>query len=102
MSKVDYKKALKESGYKSVDLKYAKTTEKRYHNRNRNIISFNPPFNKDVSTNLAKKFLDLLDKHFPKLAELHKIFNRNNVKVSYSCTENMKSIINSHKKKVTP
>ena len=29
------------------------------------------------------------------------MFNRNNVKVSYSCTENMKSIINSHNKKVT-
>ena len=38
ISKVDYEKALKESGYKSVDLKYDKTTEKRYHNRNRNII----------------------------------------------------------------
>ena len=55
ISKVDYEKAHKESGYKSADLKYAKTTEKRYHNRNRNIIWFNLPFNKDVSTNVAKK-----------------------------------------------
>ena len=101
ISKIDYEKALKESGYKPVDLKYAKITEKRYHNRNRKIIWFNPPFNKDVSTSVAKKFLDLLDKHFPKSAKLHKIFNRNNVKVSYSCTENMKSIINPHNKKVT-
>ena len=92
---------LKGSGCKSVDPKYAKATEKRYYNRNRNIIWFNPPFNKDVSTNVAKTFLDLLDKHFPKSTKLHKIFNRNNVKVSYSCTESMKSIINSHNKKVT-
>ena len=101
ISQVDYETALKEIGYKSVDLKYAKTIEKRYHNRNRNIIWFNPPFNEDVCTNVAKKFLDLLDKHFPKLAKLHKIFKSNNVKVSYSWTENMKSIINSHNKKVT-
>ena len=79
ISKVDYEKALKESGFKSVDLKYAKTTEKRYHNRNRSMICFNPSFNKDVSTNVPKKFRDLLDKHFPKLAKLHKIFNRNNI-----------------------
>ena len=78
-----------------------KQLKKRYHNRNRNIIWFNPPFNKDVSTNVAKKFLDLLDKLFPKSAKLHKIFNRNNVKVSYCCTENIKSILNSHNKKVT-
>ena len=31
---------------------------------------------------------------------MRKIFNRNNVKVSYSCTENIGSIINSHNKKV--
>ena len=60
------------------------------------MIWFNPQFNKDVSTSVAKNILDLLDKHF-----LHKIFNRNNVKVSYSCTESTKSIINSHNKKVT-
>ena len=29
------------------------------------------------------------------------MLNRNHVKISYSCTENMKSIINSHNKKVT-
>ena len=101
ISKVDYEKPLKESGYKSVDLKYAKATEKRYHNRNCNVIWLNPPFNKDVSTNVAEKFLDLLDKHFPKSDKLHKIFDRNNVRVSYSCTEDMKSIINSYNRNVT-
>ena len=29
-----------------------------------NIIWFNPPFSRNVSTNVAKKFLQLLDKHF--------------------------------------
>ena len=65
------------------------------------MIWFKTPFNKDVSTNVAKELLDLLDKHFQKSVKLHKIFNRNNVKVSYSCTENMNGITNSHNKKVT-
>ena len=33
--------------------------------------------------------------------QLHKIFNRNTVKVSYSCTPNVGSIIKSHNKKLT-
>ena len=36
-----------------------------------------------MSTNFAEQFLDLLDKHFPQNNQLHKIFNRNTVKVSY-------------------
>ena len=65
-----------------------------------NLIWFNPPYSKQVSTNIAKRFLNLLDQHFPKQDRLHKIFNRNNVKVSYSCTENMSSFISSHDKKL--
>ena len=45
-------------------------------------------------------FLKLLDKHFPRHHKLHKIFNRNTVKKSYSCTKNMKSVMNDHNKKV--
>ena len=32
--------------------------------RGRNIIWYNPPFSKNVKTNIAKRFLLLLDKHF--------------------------------------
>ena len=53
-----------------------------------------------VKTNIARNFLQLLDKHFPPGHKLHKIFNRNNVKVSYGCTPNAASIINSHNKKI--
>ena len=42
----------------------------------------------------------LIDKHFPKSHKLHKIFNRNNLKVSYSCTTNMANIIKSHNQKI--
>ena len=73
---------------------------KQKRNCSHNIIWFNPPFNKNVSTNVAKRFLNLIDEHFPKSNKLHAIFSRNTVKVSYSCTQNMSSMIKSHNKKV--
>ena len=39
-------------------------------------------------------------KHFPQHQKFHKIFNRNNIKVSYSCMPNIKSAINSHNRKI--
>ena len=50
----------------------------------------------NVRTNVGKIFLNLIDKHFPPSSCLHKIFNRNSVKVSYSCMDNCKSIISKH------
>ena len=46
-------------------------------------------------------FLHLLDTHVPPTNKLHKIFNRNTVKVSYSCNQNISQIIKGHNKKVT-
>ena len=40
------------------------------------------------------------DKHFKKPSKLSKIFNRNTLKVSYSCMPNAASIITSHNKKI--
>ena len=99
MSKGEYEKALRESGHKNVSLIYQKDIKQK-RNCSRNIIWFNPPFNKNVSLNVAKRFLSLLDQHFPKSNKLHAIFNRNTIKVSYSCTQNMSSMIKSHTKKV--
>ena len=53
---------------------------------------------KNVRTNAAWDFLKLIDKHFPKSTPLHKIFNRNIIKVSYSCMNNVKSVISKHNK----
>ena len=64
--------------------------------RKRNIMWFNSPFSKNVATKIGRYFLNLLDKHFPQDHNFHKIFNRNNIKVSYSCMSNIKSAINSH------
>ena len=68
--------------------------------RNQNKIWFNPPFSRNVTTNVVKQFLNLLDIHFPKSNKFHKIFNRNTVKVRHCCTENLSSIIKTHNKKV--
>ena len=57
------------------------------------IILYNAPYSANVKTNIGKIFLNLIKKHFPKTNKLHKIFNRNTVKISYSCMSNISSII---------
>ena len=94
-----YDKALAASGY-SEKLEYKPNLTKNTRRRSRNIIWYNPPYSMNVETNIAKKFLQLVSKHFPKGHKLNKVFNRNNLKVSYSCMPNVASIINAHNKKV--
>ena len=69
--------------------------------KKRNVIYFCPPWNDSLKTNLGKKFLSLIDKHFKKDTYLGKLFNRNTIKLSYSCTKNMKSIITGQNSKLT-
>ena len=73
---------------------------KKKKRKKRQIIWFNPPFNKNVKTNVGKNFLLLIDKHFPKDSPLRQVVNRNCVKVSYSCTQNVKQIIQAHNAKL--
>lgn len=97
-AKTEYENALRKCGYQT-ELKFKSPQERLNNNktqRRRKIIWFNPPFSKNVKTNVAKRFLNLIDKHFPTNHKLHKIFNRNNVKVSYSCTSNICKIIKGH------
>ena len=61
-------------------------------NRSRNIIWFNPPFSSNVKTNAVGKFLKLVKKHFRK-HRYHKILNKNNIKVSQSCMDNMEKLV---------
>ena len=51
--------------------------------------------------NIAKTFLQLVTKNFPKSNKFDKIFKRNTVKVSYSCMNSMPKIIKGHNNKVT-
>ena len=95
-----YDDALKRSGY-NHEFKYTpKQPNHRRRNRKRNIIWFNPPYNNNVATDIGRQFLNLIKRHFPRNHKFYKIFNKNNVKVSYSCMPNMKSLINMHNKKI--
>ena len=91
---------MKRSVFK-VDLKYTKNQWEKPKNRSRNITWFNPPFNKAVSTNVAKFFFNGSIGIFPKSHRLHKIVNRNTVKVSYSCMQNISKIYKGHNSKIT-
>ena len=96
--KVPYQQALKACGHK-VNLEY-KPRAKKKRVRTRVVTYFNPPFSKSVRTNIGRRFLQLIDKHFPAGSPLSKIMNRNCVKLSYSTTKNMKRHIDAHNRKV--
>ena len=49
---------------------------------------------------MARDFLNLISKDFPNYSPQAKIFNRNNIKVSYSCTSNISQIIKGRNKKI--
>ena len=91
-----YQKALQESGY-NYQLHYTqnpnKLSKNEQHRRKRKITWYNPPFSKNLKTNLGYKFLRLIRKSFHKDHKLHRIFNTNTVKISYSCTSNIQQII---------
>ena len=68
--------------------------------RKRNVTWFNPPYSQNVATNIGKKFFALLKSCFPPDNKLHKIINKNTIKLSYSCMTNVKNIIDSHNKNI--
>lgn len=99
-----YAEALKKSGF-TGNLTFtpkvtSTTTSNEEKKRKRKIIWFNPPYCMSVKSNIGKTFLSLLRKHFPKGSALNKIFNKNTVKVSYSCMGNIASVISAHNKNI--
>ena len=87
-TKLEYEEALKNCGH-TTKLTYTPSNHEQKNvrrKRQRKVVSFKPPFNLDVSTNVAEIFLNLIENHFPHSGKLHKIFNKKTVKVSYSCT----------------
>ena len=95
-----YDTALRQAGY-TEEIQFIEkqrpSTKKKI--RRRKVIWFNPPYSQNVKTNVAGKFLNLVDKHFSN-SNLRKYFNRQTVKVSYSTTANMEDIISGHNKTV--
>ena len=61
-------------------------TKPKSRKRKKKVTWFNPPYNKNTKTCVAKEVLKLVSKHFPKGSELGKLFNRSTVKVSYCTT----------------
>ena len=59
-----------------------------------------PPFSKGIKTNIGIAFLALVKKHFPPGSPLYPVCNRNTIKLSYSCTRNMKAIIQAHNRRL--
>ena len=94
-----YKEALEKSGHHPT-MTPTTTTRGGKRQRSRKVIWFNPPYNQNVTTNVASRFLQLVSKHFPKNHRYNKLFNRGNVKCSYSCMQSMGSIIASHNTKI--
>ena len=96
-----YEDQLKSCGYNEP---FSFMNETPANNRNktrkRNILWFNPSYSQSVKSNVEKIFLKLVRSHFQKTHRFHKIFNKNNVKVSDSCMNNMTQIIKSHNSKI--
>jgi hypothetical protein len=97
----EYQEALHKSGY-NHKLKFQPTEKAQQKNktrkRTRNITWFNPPFDGRVKTNIGKEFFKILTESFPKDHKLHKIFNKNTIKLSYSCMPNLKNTIDATNK----
>ena len=94
-----YERALLEAGF-NAKLEYERIDGRNKRRRKRKITWFNPPYCASVKTNIARKFINLVEKHFTKQNPLHKIFNKNNIRVSYCCMRNIGSIIKAHNAKV--
>ena len=96
-TKGPYQQALLDSGFKHT-LEYSEEdgSTQPSRRRSRKIIYWIPPFTLNVSTNLGEKFLNLVNKCFPKGSVLCKAFNRNNLKLSYRTMPNIAQKITSH------
>ena len=97
-----YDSALRSSGIASrLEYSHPATSSKHARrNRSGNILRFNPPYSMNVRSNVGKHFLGLLDKHFPESHVLESVVNRNNCKVSYSCMDNMQTVVKQHNVRV--
>ena len=96
-----YQDALYKSGYTyKLEFKPLQRAPSQRRNRAWKIIWYNPPYNKNVKSRIGREFLHLIDECFPAGHKLRKIFNRNTLKLSYSCMPNVQQIIKGHNQTV--
>ena len=84
----------------SVESKNNRETNAKLKVKEKNVIRFNPPYKKEVQTNIGKALFNLINKHFSEHHKLLKICNKFNIKLSYNYMLNMMSIINNYNKKL--
>jgi len=102
IAKTPYQKALTNSGY-NTQLEFdvnCNIAQKKRRKRKKKVFYYNPPYCAGVKINIGREFLKLVDKHFPKSGTLSKIFNRNTIKISYSCMPNFASQLTRHNQKI--
>lgn len=95
-------KVLMESDHNS-SLRYHRVKKNKNSSKkscNKKVLWFYPPFSSAIKTNVAKMFLKLTSKHFAGNKLLNKLFNKNNVKVIYSCSDNMAVMVSCHSNKI--
>ena len=102
-AKGQYENALHTAGYKDK-LNFKPNTgdaqnQTQQKRRSRNITWFNPPYSSSVKSNIGKKIISLIV-HFPREHPLHKICNRNTLKISYSSMDNMEKLTKAHNNKL--
>ena len=101
--KGDYQTCLKKAGYTHV-LKYNPSTgvKTKKKCRSRTITCFNLPWASNVKTNVAEKFLRLVDEYQMKFkgTPLEYIFTRATIKVANSTDCSMKAHISAHNRKI--
>ena len=93
-----YRNVLSASGYKENLIQKDLPCSNKI--KQRKIIWFNPPYSVNLEENIRKTFLRLIDKHFSKTNRFHKIFNKNNIRVSCSCLPNFANMIKAHNKRI--
>ena len=98
-SAIYYEKFQKNNRYKTK-LQYQQPKKKNKKKKKCNIIWLNPPSSKSVKTSIERIFIDLISKHFPQNHKFVKIFDKNTIKLSYSCMPNIGSKINGDNKKI--
>ena len=78
-----YEEALKQNGHNTSFSYDENPSQPKKKNRRRKIIWFNPPYSESVETNVGREFRNNLMRNIPVQHKYHKIFNKNNVKISY-------------------
>ena len=102
-AKGPYEDSLRRSGY-TYNMNYNPQDEtSKKKRRSRHILWFNPPYTRRLNMDFGRQFLRLLDDCFPPDHQLRPIFNRQTVKLSYSCMPSLAvQIARANKAKINP